>query len=358
MAVFNNWGVVALGWYFVVRSQELRGGQARGFQICGQEIVMWRGSDGRVRAADAYCPHMGTHLGIGKVIGNNLRCFFHHWQFDSEGECVEIPCQKEIPRAAKVKIYSVEERFDMIWIYPSAIAPPLTESFDKDLAEELSESRAASNRSEERRWSTSFGKAYERRCHHHVTMINGLDPQHLKTVHNLDIEMKVEIRESLNHSMDIELSGEIGGASWKERLARKILGSRYTYGIKYDHGNNGFLTLMRDASLFGRWRLPALHMIFAYRPLEHGKVLVQPIYVTRCRVGFLGKMLSAALIFLTKRAFFALQGEDGLVYENMRFFPANLLPMDRPVAKYIQYVNRLPTSEWSLHGNGNESRGS
>jgi hypothetical protein len=89
-------------------------------------------------------------------------------------------------------------------------------------------------------------------------------------------------------------------------------------------------------------------MIFAYRPIEKGRTLVQPIYLTRRRSGVTGELGSRFLLWLTKRAFFALQGEDGAVYENMRFFPANLLPIDRPVAQYIQYVNKLPPSPWKL----------
>lgn len=89
-------------------------------------------------------------------------------------------------------------------------------------------------------------------------------------------------------------------------------------------------------------------MIFAYRPLEKGRLMVQPIYVTKKRTGLMGKIISYFLIWLTKKAFFALQGEDGAVYENMRFYPANLLNIDRPVAQYIQYVNKLKISAWKL----------
>lgn len=332
--VFNNWNEVAYGWYFAMPSGDLKKGETKSFQLCGQELVLFRGEDGNVGVLDAYCPHMGTHLGKGKVVGNHVRCFFHHWQFDREGSCKLIPCQKDIPAKAIVPSYAVCEKFASIWIYPAASAPHALSDFREDeLKGEL---------------TITFGKAYERSCHHHVTMINGIDPQHLKTVHDLEIEMSVEIAEPQEGNLiDFELTGKIGKGNWREKLATFFLGEKYSYAMRYDHGNNGYLSLMKNVTFYGR-KWPSLHMIFAYRPIEQGRMLVQPIYLTKKRNSVAGMLLSSILLFMTKRAFFALQGEDGAVYENMRFFPGNLLPIDRPVAQFIQYVNKLKPSPWKL----------
>ena len=330
--IFNNWDEVAFGWYFVLPSHELKKAEVKSVQICGQELVVFRGEDGKVGILDAYCPHMGTHLGKGKVVGNNVRCFFHHWQFDRAGTCTKIPCQEEIPNKARVPHYSVCEKFESIWVYPGSEPQHQLVDF-----EEL-------NSNEE--LVIQFDKTYERSCHHHVTMINGIDPQHLKTVHNLDIEMKVDIAERAS-LMDITLTGKIGEGNWFEKVSKFFLGDQYSYSMRYDHANNGFLTLMKDVYFFGR-KWPTLHMIFAYRPIEKGRILVQPIFVTRKRKGLLGSLASKVLLWMTKRGFYSLQGEDGAVYENMRFYPGNLLGIDRPVGQYIQYVNKLKPSPWKL----------
>lgn len=332
--VFNNWNEIAYGWYFAMPSKDLSKGQVKSFQLCGQELVLFRGKDGNVSALDAYCPHMGTHLAKGKVVGNSVRCFFHHWQYDGKGDCVHIPCQKEIPAKAKVPAYSVCEAYEAIWIYPS-----------NDPGHTLVDFNELKHREDK---IVRFGKPYERNCHHHVTMINGLDPQHLKTVHNLDIEMSVDIAEpEAGNMIDITLTGKIGKGNLREKIARYFLGEQYSYSMRYDHGNNGFLTLMKDV-YFGKKKWPSLHMIFAYRPLEKGRMHVQPIYVTRKRSGLSGRIISTLLLWMTKRAFYSLQGEDGAVYENMRFYPGNLLSIDRPVAQYIQYVNKLKICPWKL----------
>lgn len=333
-SIFNNWNEVALGWYYLFPSSEIKAGSVKAIRICGQEVVIFRTASGDLGALDAYCPHMGTHLGKGKVTGNNIRCFFHHWEFNSEGACTKIPCQSEIPEKIKVPKYVVCEKFATVWIYPSAKVPKTLANFS-----EFSDSDEL---------MIKYGKSYERSCHHHVTMINGIDPQHLKTVHNLDLEMKIDIVEPAEGSlMDITLTGKIGQGRIVEKIARFFLGDVYSYSMRYDHANNGLLTIMKDVHFFGR-KWPTMHMIFAYRPVKKGCMQVQPIYLTKKRSGLSGFIVSKFLLWMTKKAFFLLQGEDGAVYENMRFYPLNLLSIDRPVGQYIQYVNKLKSSDWKL----------
>lgn len=332
-SVFNNWDVVAKGWYIALPSTALAKGQAKSVDVCGQRVVVFRGQDGRARVLDAFCPHMGTDLGIGRVDGNHIRCFFHHWAFDEGGRCVDVPCGEPAPKGARLQAYPVRERYGFIWVFPDDEA-------DADLVElpEL----------EGQEISVSLGRAFTRPCHHHVNMVNGIDPQHLKTVHHIDISMSLDLDEKdAKKQIDFVLRGPIGTRTWKERIVHTILGGGYAYGMRYAHGNIGALSLLKDVKLFSRFRAPTLHMLYAYRVLEPGKTEVQPIYVTRRRRGPLGALVSFALISLTRVAYFALKGEDGAIYDNIRMNPRNLLKMDGPLAKYITWVNRLEPSRWS-----------
>ena len=332
MRVFNRWDIIAEGWYIAVPSQSLRPGQATSMDLCGQRVAIFRGDDGQVRALDAFCPHMGTDLGIGKVEGNSIRCFFHHWRFDGGGKCTDIPCQKAIPAGAKLQSYATAEKYGFIWVYPAAVAGAPLADFSGLEGREL---RALA------------GKGYERSCHHHVTMINGIDPQHLKTVHKIDIEMHVDQAESHEGRwIDLSLHGKIPGEGWWSRLAKRCFGPDYGYTMRYDHASVGLLTLAERLNWKGR-ALPRLHMIFAYRPIADGRTWVQPIYITPKRFGAFAPLMEWFLLFLTRRAFFALQGEDGRIYENMRFYPGQLLAIDAPVGNFIRYVNRLRASVWS-----------
>lgn len=66
---------------------------------------MWRGSSGKAYVADAYCPHLGAHLGVcGTVQGENVECPYHGWEFSGKnGMCVKIPYDDN---SKKISIYS------------------------------------------------------------------------------------------------------------------------------------------------------------------------------------------------------------------------------------------------------------
>ncbi len=334
MPVFNNPDAVAEGWYFVMRSRDLKKGKIQSFSIAHQDLEVWRTESGKLGCVDAYCSHMGTHLGKGRVKKENIQCFFHHWKYDYAGQCKDIPADPSFCKSVKTKSYAAREQFDSIWVFPNSSAPKPLYCFPELKEHDL---------------EAYFGNSYERRCHHHVTMINGIDPQHLKTVHNIDIEMDVEAKTE-DRQMQISLAGAIGNATWRARLTQFFFGPCYSYSMLYDHASTGFQILVKDSYWFGGLsKIPNLYMIFAYRPLAGGRSSVQPIFITKKRTGLLGKVVSEALITITKMGFKALQGEDGEVYENMRFSPTKLLPIDRPVGQYIQYVNKIPISLWGKH---------
>ncbi len=333
--IFDNWGVVAKGWYFALPSAALGRGQARSLSLCGQRLVLWRGADGAVRCLDGFCPHMGTDLGIGTVVGDELRCFFHHWRYDGQGACTHVPAAETPPRTARLRSWAVEECYGMVWVYPDAVAPRGVPRHRELEGVEVD-------------WV--HGRGYARSCHHHVTMINGIDPQHLKTVHGIDIEMQLELDETSDGSVaDYTLRGELPSSTFAGRMARRLLGPRYGYRMRYAHGTIGLLTILKDTSWFGSGLpLPELYMLFAYRPVAPGRTEVLPIYLAPRGRGLLGRFASVAKVWGMKLAFGMLRDEDGKVYENMRFRPESLLAMDAPVARYISWVDRLEPSDWHL----------
>lgn len=331
-AVFQNWDVVAEGWYFACPSGELSPKKPRSLDLCGQHVVLFRGEDGQVCALDGFCPHMGTDLGIGTVKGNRIACFFHHWEFDGSGACQKIPCGEPVPAGGSLQSYAVEEKYDAIWVFPARVA-----SFPVPDFAGL----------EGRALRVSFGKPYQRTCHHHVTMINGIDAQHLRTVHGFEIEMELTIRETGAGLIDFSLDGKLPDRSLKDRLLIRLLGEDYGYAMRYSAGTMGLLTMMRRVRFLGRFPAPALRMIFAYRPLARGKTLVQPIYVTARRPGLAGGLREWFVLWLTRRLFYSLKDDDGKVYDNMRFNPVSLLEIDEPVRRFIDKVNQLRPSLWS-----------
>lgn len=108
----------ANGWYQIALSSKLMCGELKSLRYFSQELVLYRGEDQQVRVFDAYCPHLGAHLGKGgEVVGNSIRCPFHGWKFCGEGQCEEIPYSKRIPPKAKLKAYPVSEVNGIIFLY-------------------------------------------------------------------------------------------------------------------------------------------------------------------------------------------------------------------------------------------------
>ncbi|TDG11311.1 FeS-binding protein [Seongchinamella unica] len=131
---------IPFGWYVIDYSESLEVGEIRNIQAFDQEWVIFRGGDGSVGVTDPFCPHLGAHLGLGgEVVGNNIRCPFHHWEYDSEGWCKNIPYAKRMPKVcqdqAVLRVLPTSERYGLIWAWyhPEREAP----SFDLPEVPEL-----------------------------------------------------------------------------------------------------------------------------------------------------------------------------------------------------------------------------
>ncbi len=333
MRVFARWDVIPNAWYAVLPSASLGRGKAQSVTVCQQRLALFRGQDGVVRALDAFCPHMGTDLGIGRVVDNTLRCFFHQWRFDGTGRCVEIPVQTHIPPQACVRAYATQEAYGYIWVYPDAVAPYPVAEFEGLEGQPLL-------------WSHDV--PHEGACHHHVSMINGIDAQHLRTVHGISMAADVDVTERNGNIVDYVVTGAVEATSLTQRLVQALIGKQYSYAMRYQDAALGLLTTVRDSRLFGTGpRLPRLHMAFAYTPLAPGRVRTHTIFVARKPKGLLALLWTHLVLWATRQGYYFLRGADAVVYDNIRFQPKTLLPMDAPVSRYLAYVNRLTPSDWS-----------
>jgi len=96
------------GWYRVADSKEVKKGELMTISALDKEIIVFRGQDGKIGVVDAFCPHLGTHLGHGgMVVGNNIQCPYHLWEFDCNGINKKIPyCKKDMSGSKRVNVKS------------------------------------------------------------------------------------------------------------------------------------------------------------------------------------------------------------------------------------------------------------
>jgi phthalate 4,5-dioxygenase oxygenase subunit len=89
-------------------------------KLLGEELVAFRDSDGRVGLIDEACPHRRASLFYGRNEEAGLRCLYHGWKFDIEGNCLEMasePAESSFCDKVKIKSYPVVESGGFIWTY-------------------------------------------------------------------------------------------------------------------------------------------------------------------------------------------------------------------------------------------------
>ena len=107
-------------WYPVAWTHQLKAESIIPVTIWQQSIVIYRDSQGEVYALENACPHKGIELHLGEVQGDHITCPYHGWEFDSTGQCVNIPYfsdQQKLPRAC-ARSYPAVDRYGIVWVFP------------------------------------------------------------------------------------------------------------------------------------------------------------------------------------------------------------------------------------------------
>jgi len=74
-------------WVYVHSAKKLKAKEIVNLTIMNRELVLWKSESGSISLLDAYCTHLGAHLGNGKVCGEVLQCNFHKRKFELHGSC-------------------------------------------------------------------------------------------------------------------------------------------------------------------------------------------------------------------------------------------------------------------------------
>ena len=102
--------------------------KARAF---GEDLVVFRDSDGTVGVLDEKCPHRRVSLVYGRNEEGGLRCLYHGWKMDTQGNVLEMvsePTGSGFVDKVKHKAYPVKEWGGFVWAWfgPSDVVPPFT----------------------------------------------------------------------------------------------------------------------------------------------------------------------------------------------------------------------------------------
>src|SRR5262245_99601 len=79
-------------WWPVGFSQELTSKPVP-VRHLGEDFVLFRDGSGKVGMLDRACPHRRASLELGRCEQRGIRCCYHGWLFDADGQCLEMPAE-------------------------------------------------------------------------------------------------------------------------------------------------------------------------------------------------------------------------------------------------------------------------
>ena len=297
-------GLFSQSWFPVCLSQELVVGQVRGFDFLDGRIVVLRGENGVAQALSAYCPHLGADLAVGQVMGNEVRCAFHHWSYDCSGRCTRTGTGHPAPRSARLFRFPTVEKYGVIYIFNGET--PLFDLPGFPFPEE--ELLVRSERIEIPLPVDPW-----------VICCNTPDIQHIRVVHGVafDDEDPGKSAQWTDHSMVYSFSG------------KHAMGEQ----IRFDVGIYGTSIFYQAGEMLGRW--------FGF---------IAPIGLPRpgCSDGYLtiavrrdepdAEAYLQSIIDLEKRVV----SEDADILATIRFRPGTLTPADQTLARFLRYLRLYP----------------
>ena len=89
-------------------------------KLLGEELIAFRATSGKVGVIANSCPHRGASMFFGRNEEDGLRCIYHGWKFDTEGNCIDMPSEPPESRfidKVKTTSYPIQERGGLIWVY-------------------------------------------------------------------------------------------------------------------------------------------------------------------------------------------------------------------------------------------------
>jgi phenylpropionate dioxygenase-like ring-hydroxylating dioxygenase large terminal subunit len=122
--------LIADQWYAILDARELKNGKPLGVKRLGEDLVLWRTTEGEIACLRDQCLHRGAALSVGKLVDGHVQCPFHGLEFDLTGRCTYIPAygrNHPIPKVFQTLSYPAREAFGFIWIWwgqaPATLPP-------------------------------------------------------------------------------------------------------------------------------------------------------------------------------------------------------------------------------------------
>ncbi len=145
-------------------------------KILSERLLAFRDTEGKYGLIDEFCAHRGVSLWFGRNEENGLRCPYHGWKYNTDGQCIDVP--SEAPESGfcqkiKLKSYPLVKIGPALWTYmgPPEKQPPLPEW---EFAKVPDSHSFLSKRFQEANWLQALE--------------GGIDSSHVSFLHSGDLE--------------------------------------------------------------------------------------------------------------------------------------------------------------------------
>lgn len=92
----------------------------RRVRLLGEDLIAFRDTQGRPGLVDRYCPHRRADLYFGRNEQCGLRCAYHGWKFDVDGNVTDMPAEPAntpLLQDVKIKAYPMRDWGGVLWAY-------------------------------------------------------------------------------------------------------------------------------------------------------------------------------------------------------------------------------------------------
>ena len=102
-------------------------------KVLGEELLLYRGASGKVVLTQLRCAHRSLALDFGRVEGDCIRCPYHGWLYDAEGQCLEQPAEPEgsgFKEKVRITAYPTQEISGLVFAYMGPGAAPVLPTYE------------------------------------------------------------------------------------------------------------------------------------------------------------------------------------------------------------------------------------
>ena len=95
-------------------------------QLLNEPLVVFRDSAGRVGVMEEHCPHRQASLFFGRNEEGGIRCVYHGWKFDVDGNCMDMPTEaphSPMCRKVKARAYPARVAGGLLWVFMGDTRP-------------------------------------------------------------------------------------------------------------------------------------------------------------------------------------------------------------------------------------------